>query len=255
MESNVMYLYVYKENPIKSFEPKMLRSTFLVRFHWILWNISVNIIRHGVCVCVCVFSKVGKSGLNINQQWAMTAHISCQTLSKCRLNARLFSPLRFVPSCFCILCYTQFFHCCRLLDYDYCLVMLLLIPRLTFWIEKIRQRYNGSYLPFVIFMWLSYKYTQCIWKLSENKNYCELPSRSRKLWMLDTLKMTMTTDFYFPLFYNQTSRLLPWHSLTLSLEIYFPISFFFIFFLFGTLNAAPFIWSENRQNYPKFPIE
>lgn len=68
-------------------------------------------------------------------------------------------------------------------------------------------------------------------------------------------KMTMTTDFYFLLFYNQTSRLLPWHSLTLSLEIYFPISFFFIFFLFGTLNAAPFIWSENRQNYPKFPIE
>lgn len=52
MESNVMYLYVYKENPIKSFEPKMLRSTFLVRFHWILWNISVNIIRHGVCLCV-----------------------------------------------------------------------------------------------------------------------------------------------------------------------------------------------------------
>lgn len=101
MESNVMHLYVYKENFIKSFEPKMLHSTFLVRFHWILRKCFGQ-------YNTLVYLKVGKSSLDIDQQWAMTEHVSCQTLSKYQLNAWL-SSLLFAPSYLWILCFRNSF--------------------------------------------------------------------------------------------------------------------------------------------------
>lgn len=181
---------------------------------------------------VCRLMKVGTNGLSINQQWAMTAHISChcQTLSKCRLNARLLSPdyiRAFVPL-HSVWHNNTIFPLLFPFAWLYCLVMLLLIPRLTFSIEKIRQRYNGSYLPFVIFMWLSNNYTQqmeIVWKRKKiivNCLHAFALAHTLGNCGCSTVKMSMATDLYFLNFFayihiNQNSLLL-WHSLTLSVK-------------------------------------
>lgn len=156
----------------------------------------------------CVFSKVGKSGLNINQQWAMTAHISCQTLSKCRLNARLFSPLLSpVPSCLCtiflLLSFAWLLSCYSTFDTPIDFRNWENPSTIQLWNDTI-----GTYLPFVIFMWLLNNSTQSVWKLSENKNYCELSSRTHTPgnFGCSTLKMTMAKDFYSLLFYKRSFK-------------------------------------------------
>lgn len=143
-----------------------------------------------------------------------------------------------MPLCLCILCHTQFFHCCRYGLPDCDLVC-------TDWLSELLLVSVDDTIDLIcrlsFFMWLSNNYT---WKLSDNKKCHEWPLHCthppvRKLWLLHV-------KIHHAILYLNSSPPLIVHR------------FFFLFFFrfsFDISIVKTFILSKNHENQLKFPIK
>lgn len=119
MESNVMFLYVYKENSIKYIKSQNSTAPF--------WHNSMGFEKYfgqynTLVYLIFYFEGGKKSSLDINQQWAMTEHISCQTLYNTvwTLNTGYLCLHASMPTCFV-------FH----ISFSHSSVLLLMLDLVT----------------------------------------------------------------------------------------------------------------------------